>query len=90
MEIKGKIIEIQELKTGISQKTGTPWASQMYVIETQEQYPKRCYFEVFGEERIRQFALRVGDNVSVSFDIMAEQYNGNWYNRIRAWNAVKC
>ena len=32
--------------------------------------------------------LKVGDMVTVSIDIDAHEYNGRWYNQIRAWNVV--
>jgi hypothetical protein len=30
-------------------------------------------------------AINLGDEVVVSFDINAREYNGRWYNDIRAW-----
>lgn len=75
------------MRTGISQKSGT-WASQDYVIETQEQFPKRMKFNVFGVDKIKEFALEVGKDVVVSFDVNAKEHNGKWYNEIRVWKAV--
>lgn len=88
MEIKGKIIAVMPAKNGISQKNGEQWMSQEYVIETQEQYPKRCMFSVFGEDKIKLYTLAVGSEVIVSFDINAREYNGKWYNDIRAWKVT--
>lgn len=85
MEIKGKIIAVMEKRSGVSQ-SGKAWATQEYVIETiNEQYPKRCVFNVFGEENIQKFAMEVGKVVTVHFDINAREYNGRWYNDVRAW-----
>ena len=85
MEIKGKIIAVMEKRSGQSQ-SGKAWATQEYVIETiNEQYPKRCVFNVFGEENIQKFALEVGKVVTIHFDINAREYNGRWYNDVRAW-----
>ena len=88
MEINGRIIAVMPIKTGTSQKDGKPWASQDYVIETVEQYPKRMVFNLFGEDKITQYNLKVGDEVTVYFDINAREYNGRWYNEIRAWKVV--
>jgi hypothetical protein len=89
MEISGKIIAVLEKRSGQSARTGANWASQEYVIETiEEQYPRRCMFNVFGEEKINEFNIKVGDMVTVSFDINAREYNGRWYNDIRAWRVV--
>ena len=62
--------------------------SQQYVIETQEQYPKKCVFEVYGQDKIGQYNLQVGGSYTVSFDIDAREYNGKWYNSLRAWGVI--
>lgn len=84
MEIKGRIIAVMPVKTGTSKK-GEPYASQDYVIETLEQYPRRCQFNVFGEDKIKQFNIQQGGEYLVKFDINAREYNGRWYNDVRAW-----
>ena len=63
-----------------------PWKSQQYVIETHDQYPKKMVFDIFGAERIDQFAIKAGEEILVSFDVDAHEYNGRWFNNIRAWN----
>lgn len=88
MEITGKIIAALQPRTGTSARTGNTWTSQDFVIETHEQYPRRCVFNVFGEERIKELNIQVGAELTVSFDIDAHEYNGRWYNSIRAWRAV--
>ncbi len=85
MEIAGKIIAVLEARGGISKSTGNPWKTQDYVVETHEQYPRRMCFNVFGEDKISQMNLKVGDEVNVFFDINAREYQGRWYNDIRAW-----
>ena len=84
MDIVGKIIQVLPLQEGIS-KTGNPWKSQSYVLETQEQYPRKVCFEIFGEDRIKNNPCNVDDVVTVSFDIESREYNGRWYTSIRAW-----
>ena len=88
-EIKGKVIAVLDKKSGVSKSTGSPWSLQGYVIETQEQYPKKCYFEVFGEDRINQFAIQMDEDLTVSFDIDAREYQGRWYNSHRAWKVER-
>lgn len=46
MDITGKIIFASEPRTGTSKTTGNPWMTQDFVIETHEQYPKKCVFTV--------------------------------------------
>lgn len=85
MEIIGKITHALEVRQGTSARTGNSWMMQSFVIETQEQYPRRAAFEVFGEDRLREFNIQVGQTLKVSFDIDAREYQGRWYNSIRAW-----
>ena len=84
MELAGKVIAVLEPRSGVS-KTGNEWKVQEYVLETQEQYPRKMCFDVFGADKIAQFAIKIGDQLTVSFDIDAREYNGRWYNSIRAW-----
>lgn len=85
MEIIGKAIAALPVKSGVSQRTGEQWQSREYVIETQEQYQKRICFEVFGTDKLKEFNIRNNDLIKVHFDITAREYNGKWYNSIRAW-----
>lgn len=89
MEITGKIIAALEPRGGVSQRTGNSWKTQEFVIETHEQYPRKCVFNVFGEDRLREFNIQVGEELTVSFDIDAREFNGRWYNDIRAWRVVR-
>lgn len=89
MEITGKIIAALEPRGGVSQRTGNNWKMQEFVIETLEQYPRKCMFNVFGEDRLNEMKIQVGEVLTVSFDIDAREYNGRWYNDIRAWRVVR-
>ena len=89
MEITGKIIAVLPPKQGVSQSTGNPWKSQDYVIETQEIYPKKCCFSVFGDEKIQQMNIQLGETLTVSLDINANEYQGKWYNQVRAWKVER-
>lgn len=86
MELTGKIIAVLPANSGVSARTGNPWMSQEYVIEVPGQYPKKCVFRIFGEDRIKQFNIQQGEDLTVSFDIDAHEYNGRWFNEIRAYN----
>ena len=67
-EIGGKIIAVLDKRNGISASTNTPWSVQQYVIETHEQYPKKLCFDVFGEDKINQFNIQIGEELTVYFD----------------------
>jgi len=87
MEFIGRIIAVLPEKGGVSSRTGNEWKAQEYVIEDSAsgQYPRRMCFEVFGADRIAQFNIQVGQELRVSFDIDANQWQDRWFNRIRAW-----
>ena len=84
MEIQGKIIQVLPAMEGVG-KDGNPWKVQPYVLETNETYPRKVYFEVFGEDRINKFPCEVGNEVTVSFDLESREFNGRWYTSVRAW-----
>ena len=89
MELTGKIIAVFEAKSGTSSKTGNPWMTQEYVLEVPGQYPKHCLFSLFGEEKIKQMNIQNGEDLTIQFDIDAREYNGRWYNDIRAYNVIR-
>ena len=86
MDLTGKVIAILQPRSGVSQRTGNQWMTQEYVIEVPGQYPKKMLFNLFGEDRIKQFNIQMGEEITVSFDIDAREYNGRWFNDIRAFN----
>lgn len=89
MDLTGKVIAVLPANSGVSQRTGNPWMSQEYVIEVPGQYPRKCLFRIFGEDRIKQFNIQMGEDITVSFDIDAHEYNGRWFNEIRAYNVTR-
>lgn len=84
MEIQGKVIAVLEARSGVSARG--EWKSQDYVIETHDAYPRKMVFGVFGADRISRFNIQLGQEVNVSFDIDAHEYNGRWFNNIRAFD----
>jgi hypothetical protein len=46
-------------------------------------------FRVFGEDRIKQFNIQMGEDITVSFDIDAHEFNGRWFNDVRAFNVTR-
>ena len=89
MDLTGKVIAILEARSGQSQRTGNSWMIQEYVIEVPGNFPRKMMFNVFGEERIKQFNIQAGEEITVQFDIDAREFNGRWYNDIRAYNILR-
>ena len=85
MELTGKIIAVLPERGGTSARTGSEWKAGSYVLETMEQYPRKMCFDVFGADRIQLFNIQLGEILTVSFDIDAHEYQGRWFNSIRAF-----
>jgi hypothetical protein len=83
MEIAGKIILALPEQSGVS-KAGNAWKKREYVLETQETYPKKVHFDLFGD-RADQYPLNVGDEIVLSFDINSREFNGRWYTSVSGW-----
>lgn len=83
----GKIIAVLPERSGTSSRGG--YRIQEYVVEeTEGQYPKKMSFEVYGD-KIDKFALQKDDVVEVYYNIDAHEYQGRWFNSIRAWSVRK-
>ena len=88
MEFRGKIIKTAEIRRGVS-SSGNSWAAKDYLIEeVGAEYPRSCAFTVFGEDRINNLAIREGMIGVASLDIHAREYNGKFYNDIKAWKFI--
>lgn len=86
MEITGKITFVLPERSGTSARG--EWKAQSFVVETEDNYPRKMVFDVFGAERLQTFNIKVGDKVKVSFDIDAHEYQGRWFNNIRAYDVL--
>ena len=89
MDLTGRIIAVLPAQSGVSSRTGNSWMSQAYVIEVPGQFPRRCVFRLFGEDRIKQFNIQMNEDVTVQFDIDAHEYQGRWFNDVRAYNIIR-
>lgn len=89
MELTGKIIVVQEAKSGMSSKTGNIWMKQEYVLEMPGQFLRHCAFTVFGEDQIKQLNIQKDEELTIEFDFDAHEYNGRWYNDFRAYNVIR-
>lgn len=86
MEVKGKVIQLLPLQSGMGKKG--QWKKQEFIIETQAQYPKKICLSAWGD-KVDQFRLSVGDIVTVAVDLESREYNGKWYTEARAWKLEK-
>jgi hypothetical protein len=66
-------------------KNGTNWIKQEFVLETQDQYPKKVCMSVWGDKTQDLAPLQEGEIVKVQFNVESREYNERWYTEIRAW-----
>ena len=87
MEIAGKVFEVLQ-KTSGTGKNGNAWQKQEFVLEIPGQYPKKVLMALWVE-KVDQYNIQKGEELQVSFDIDCREYNGRWYNDIKAWNVQR-
>ena len=83
LEINGKLVKVLPEQTGTG-KAG-PWTKQEFIIETQDQYPRKVCFSSWNEKTGILKKLNEGDMLKVSFNAESRDYNGRWYTDLRAW-----
>lgn len=86
MNLQVTIIEIPAALTGISKK-GNQWLVQEFIAEYgNERYQRKVCFQLYGEEKAELIKpFKVGDTISVDFDIESNEFNGKWFSKCNAW-----
>lgn len=82
----GKIIAVLNPQQGISPRSGQPWYSQSYVLEIDGRYTRRVAFSLWGLEVNQRANLQVGKIVDVLAEVEAHEYQGKWFNEVRAYD----
>ena len=84
LEIIGKLW--QKLPSQSGQGAKGPWEKQEFVVETQENFPRKVCFSLWGTDKVRELeGFREGEILKVSFNIESRSYNDRWYTDARAW-----
>lgn len=81
-EVTGKVTNIYPVEM-IAEK-----AKQSFTIKTEEQYPKEIAFECWAKTCEFLAKAKVGDEVTVSYDISSREYNNKWYTSAKAFKIV--
>lgn len=84
-EIEGTLKQKFPVQTGNSARGN--WERQDFVLEFPEgNFTSQMCISAWGHDKVADLEnFKVGDTVKVSFNIRAREYNGRWYNDIRAW-----
>ncbi len=89
LEIEGKVFQMLPELTGTSQASGKTWRKQSFVIETEEQYPKKAVFNAWNDTVDAIKSLNIGEKIRINFRIESREYNERWYTDLTAWRIVK-
>ncbi|TAG02412.1 MAG: DUF3127 domain-containing protein [Cytophagia bacterium] len=84
MEIEGRLIKILPEESGTG-KTGNSWRKQNFVIETQDQFPKKVCMQMWGDKITQLQNTSIDTLVKVSFDVESREYMEKWYTDVKAW-----
>ena len=88
MQETGKVIFVDEVKRGISTKSGKEWQSQRFVLEVQERYPRRVACTIMGQERVEKCALKLGETLTIVGAVNAHEFNGSWFNEVEVYDVL--
>lgn len=85
LELEGRITRKEAKLSGQSARGA--WVKQDFILEYQDgNYPAEVCFTAFGNDKVAELdKYQVGDQVKVSFNLRAREFNGRWYNDVRVW-----
>jgi hypothetical protein len=87
MEFTGKCLWIGEARSG--QGKNGEWKSLEFALEdTSGQYPRKACFEAGTKSFDYADKLKIGDSVTVSYDVDANEFKGRYYNKLKAFKIV--
>jgi hypothetical protein len=89
LEITGKVFKVLAEQAGTS-AAGKAWVKQEFVVETEEQYPKKICVTAMGEKIVPVVKTLVpGQQVTVHINIESREYQDRWFSNINAWRIDK-
>lgn len=93
LQISGIIKKFLPLEQGLT-KAGAEWQKQLFIVSNNDGYEGKeqifC-FEIFGEEKVQNFNKynKVGDSVTVDFNINTNEWQGKYFTSLPAWKVSK-
>jgi len=79
MQIKGKVTQLLAPQSG--QGKNGEWKKQDFILETEEQYPKKVCITIFGDK----LKVSEGQNITAHINVESREYNEKWYTNITMW-----
>jgi hypothetical protein len=83
LEFEGNLIKVLPEVTGQG-KNGV-WVKQDFVLETEEQYPKKACFTAWGDKAADLKTFSLGEKLRISFSVESREYNERWYTDLKAY-----
>ncbi len=83
LDLKGRLVKKLPLVSG--EGRNGKWEKQEFVIETDDQYPKKICISLWGDNIKKLESVQEGDKLTVSVNIESREYNERWYTDVRAW-----
>ena len=85
LELEGRISRKFAKQSGQGAKGA--WIKQDFILEFQDgSYTAQVCFTSCGNDKVAELdKYQAGDDVKVSCNIRAREFNGRWYNDVRVW-----
>jgi hypothetical protein len=85
MDVIGKLIQVLPEQRGEGARGA--WVRGGFVIETEEQFPRKIAFSLWGEDKVMAIKnIALNTSIKVVFTIESREYNERWYTDCRCNN----
>ena len=81
MQVTAKLVQILPLQSGVSRNG--EWKKQDIIVETDSRFPKKICISIWGD-KIQPSQLKMGNTLTIDFDIESREFNGRWYTDVKA------
>lgn len=89
LQVNGRCVKVFSTQYK-SKKDGQSHNKYHFVIEVKDgDFAKKICFTVMDEGRWGKMGVVEGGTYNVSFDVSCREWNGNYYNDINAWRAIR-
>jgi hypothetical protein len=80
MELAGTIKEIKGIENG-----NNGFQKREIILTTKEQYPQHIKFDFINDKCILLDNFKVGQEVTIGFNIRGNEYNSKYYVNLQGW-----
>lgn len=83
LELTAKLLTLMPVQN-IQGKNG-PLTKQEFIVETEEQYPKKICISAWNETAKVIQAIKPFSTVKIAISVESREYNSRWYTDVKAW-----